>query len=723
MFLGTRIVAQEISSYDVVWHTPSDNAAGSMPLGNGEMGANVWVEKNGNICFYLSRTDTFSEADRLLKVGRIRVSVEGNPFGSAEFEQRLNLYEGVIELRDSGVHAEFYFDPDVHVAYLVLSSDVKREIRITAESWRNEPRTLGADTPWTVKDNPFGMKFIESADRYISLKKGICWYHRNENSVYDLTLRHQQLQDSKSYFPDPITNLIFGGYVSSSQMIPLNDSTLVSKGAVKHAVISIATYSEQLPLASWLSNIQKTVRSSSPVKALEASRKKWAEVWSRSYIYIETPEEGDLGYRISQAYALQRFMSVASGKGRFPIRFNGSIFTVDPEFTRAWESLTPDHRAWGNCYWWQNTRFPYYSMLAAGDYENMLPLFDFYGDRFDAFKCLASRYYGAKGLFIPETVTLFGTYSNGDYGWEREKLGVNKVASPWIGKIWVQSLELSKLAMDYYFYTGDTSFLRSYVVPLLTETLLYFDSRFIGSHDRICIDDTQALEAYWYHVKNDMPTIAGLHAVVKAALKLPVDACGDDLEMLLNRVQRALVTLPIRRTIRGEVFKVAEEYTVTSQRDRSLTGESPELYAVFPFGLVNFSNDSIGIGRRTYERRIYDGSVGWGQDGINAVILGLVDESVANLKIKLDNSNKNFRFPVMWGPNHDWVPDQDHGSNLMLMIQGMLYQHYDGIDYLLPTFPKNWNARFRLAVPGRRFVEAEFKHGKCQRVIYNYLEN
>lgn len=33
----------EIDRYNVEWDTPSENSAGSMPLGNGELGANLWV--------------------------------------------------------------------------------------------------------------------------------------------------------------------------------------------------------------------------------------------------------------------------------------------------------------------------------------------------------------------------------------------------------------------------------------------------------------------------------------------------------------------------------------------------------------------------------------------------------------------------------------------------------------------------------------------------------
>ena len=36
---------------NVIWDTPSENSMGSMPAGNGDIGINLWVEKNGDLLF------------------------------------------------------------------------------------------------------------------------------------------------------------------------------------------------------------------------------------------------------------------------------------------------------------------------------------------------------------------------------------------------------------------------------------------------------------------------------------------------------------------------------------------------------------------------------------------------------------------------------------------------------------------------------------------------
>ena len=64
---------------NVVWTTPSEDSRGSMPLGNGDIGLNVWVEKSGDLLFYISKADAWSDDVQgpkgLLKLGRVRVKL------------------------------------------------------------------------------------------------------------------------------------------------------------------------------------------------------------------------------------------------------------------------------------------------------------------------------------------------------------------------------------------------------------------------------------------------------------------------------------------------------------------------------------------------------------------------------------------------------------------------------------------------------------------------
>ena len=74
---------------NIIWTTPSRDSSGSMPLGNGDIGLNVWVEEDGDLLFYLSKTDAWDENARLLKLGRVRVSLTPSPFCAGLHVERL----------------------------------------------------------------------------------------------------------------------------------------------------------------------------------------------------------------------------------------------------------------------------------------------------------------------------------------------------------------------------------------------------------------------------------------------------------------------------------------------------------------------------------------------------------------------------------------------------------------------------------------------------------
>jgi hypothetical protein len=109
--------------YNVVWDSPSKDASDSMPIGNGDIGLNVWVEKGGDLLFYIGKTDSVSENSDLLKLGRIRVHLSPNPFEDAEgFRQELSLRRGEISIDagqgDKAKHLRVWVDanrPEIHV--------------------------------------------------------------------------------------------------------------------------------------------------------------------------------------------------------------------------------------------------------------------------------------------------------------------------------------------------------------------------------------------------------------------------------------------------------------------------------------------------------------------------------------------------------------------------------------------------------------------------------
>ena len=75
-----------------------------------------------------------------------------------------------------------------------------------------------------------------------------------------------------------------------------------------------------------------------------------------------------------------------------------------------------------------------------------------------------------------------------------------------------------------------------------------------------------------------------------------------------------------------------------------------------------------------------------------------------------------YRFPAMWGPFNDWIPDQDHGSNTLNTLHFMLLQ-YDGDRlFLFPAWPRSWNVAFKLHAPKNTVVEGVYRAGKLENL-------
>jgi len=196
----------ELSTYDVVWHSPSKDAAGSMPIGNGEVVLNVWAEDTtGDLLILIARTDSISEISRILKLGRIRIHLNNSPFKNAsDFTQRLNLRDGVINISARGSQLKVFVDSGSHVIHVRGNLAKPTTISAALESWRNAPRELPKAeyaSAWTAQNAPFPL--IESADVIANQNGNLTFYHHNSTSIVQRIWENQTLTNAPGRF-DPL---------------------------------------------------------------------------------------------------------------------------------------------------------------------------------------------------------------------------------------------------------------------------------------------------------------------------------------------------------------------------------------------------------------------------------------------------------------------------------------------------------------------------------------
>ena len=432
---------------------------------------------------------------------------------------------------------------------------------------------------------------------------------------------------------------------------------------------------------------------------------------------------------ITTAYAAQRYLTACASRGRLPIRFNGTLFTIS-------HRGDPDYRRWGNGYWWQNTRLPYYPMFAAGDIDGTDALFDMYFGKLEFFKKRTKKYFGHDGAFFPECMQPWGDHFMGCYGPECEwKYRKDKHQyHPCHKYAWVGQLELSLMAIMRWQHTRDDAWFKKNALPSIREYVRYFDGHFkLDAKGRYHMYPAQAVET-WQDCTNPITEVAGLMRVTDLMIAMPADVLSADDRAFFAKIRSRLPELPTRTLENGGVvFAPAERFECHGNV------ETPELYCVFPFRLSSFEKPNAEIGRRTYtEGRFHKLYFGWAQDELNSAYLGMAEEAREHIvdrvfkntptlgrTIACNEENiaerayrpSEYRWPAYWGPNYNWRPDQDEGGVFQNTIQSMLLQYEGDKIFLLPAWPKEWNCDFKLNAPRNTTVEGRIVEGELKDLV------
>jgi hypothetical protein len=820
-----------LKAHDVVWESPSRDCSGSMPLGNGDISMNAWVEPNGDLVFYIGKSDSWDDNARLLKVGRVRVTLDPAPPVSP-FRQELSLVDATMKVRyGDGTTLDVWVDANRPVIRVRAGGPNPVAATAAIELWRTERYTLPSIECSDVlmdrsKPNDMHAPTIVEPDTILTgLTDRIGWYHHNTKSVGPAI--HAEVQGMTEYpRTDPLLNRIFGAVVTAPKAERVNDTQLRSSDG--RFDIHVLTQHPSTP-EEWLKGVNAVIRRSG-ARDLAAHRRWWSDFWNRSWIrataqataslsppnahplrvgedqngqnkfrgemrnvrvpdpladpfvleaevkpaagetgrifdkitpggrdgflldthpgnalrlivgsqsysagdalpagewakvalsadekgwrvsvngrpVLAAPAAADDAAHVSQMYALQRFITACAGRGRYPIKFNGSLFTV----AHPGKPGDADYRRWGPGYWWQNTRLPYISMCAGGDFEMMEPLWRLYVDDFLPLnKYRTKKYFGFDhAAYFIECVHFWGDVFNESYGWKpmaerKDPLQVSGYHK-WE---WVAGPELVWMMLDAYEHTLDEALLKRRIIPTADAVMRFFDQYYkTNAEGKLVMHPSQALETWW-DCTNPMPELAGLRAVTARLLDLPESVTPAASRAYWKDFLARLPPLPTRDTPSGKALAPAEIF----KDKRNM--ENPELYAVFPFRLCAFEKENRDLGLNALQHRWDRGHHGWCQDDIFMAYLGLADEASRNLVARAREHDKDSRFPAFWGPNFDWVPDQDHGGVMMKAFQAMLMQTDGRKIFLLPAWPKDWDCSFKLHAPYKTIVQGRVEGGK-----------
>ena len=737
LFILTSTAGAQPKDYE--WHTPSQNASGSMPCGGGDIGMNVWVEQ-GDILFYLSRSGCFDENNTLLKLGRIRISLSPG-LNMEKFRQILHLQEGYVEITDGLTSVQLWADVNKPVVHADIKSLIeKQNMAVTYENWRTHDKQLTQRERFQTSYKfaaPRGLK--TRADSIVATGQSLTFMHLNgEETIFDATVAQQKMDKVKDRLYNPLKNLIFGGRMQGENLVLMDKISshyattnydgwmYVSERPKKAFHLQIALATVQGTTADWDAELTKTESQVKRANDRQDSRQWWRAFWQRSY--INTMDNGESATLNSQLvnselvrnYNLFRYMLGCNSHGQWPTKFNGGLFTFDPEYVNSEPEyhLSPDFRNWGGgVHTAQNQRLVYWPMLKNGDYDLLLPQLDFYLNIYKNAEERSRLYWNHEGACLTEQIENYGLPCYPEYGTKRPlSFDPGMERNAWLEYEWDTCLEFCMMALQAHRYNGMD--ITKYL-PMISSCLTFFDEHYqylasqrgakkLDANGHLVLYPGSGGETY-KGAYNSTSTIAALRTVAEALMAYAKEQ-GDS--TLLN-VQRSLLSRLPAITIRNGMIQPALHY------ERVQNTESTQLYPVFPWRMYGVGRPDLDIARNTYLNDTlavkFRSHVGWKQDAIWAACLGMTDEAKHLLTMKL--ADGPHRFPAFWGPGFDWTPDHNWGGSGMIALQEMLMQEADGKIYVFPAWPKEWDVRFKLHASGNTTVEAEMRNGQVVQVM------
>ena len=687
-----------------------------MPCGGGDIGMNVWVE-DGDVMFYLSRSGCFDENNTLLKLGRFRIHLS-KPFNMKSFRQQLVLKDGYVQVTDGQKWVQIWADVNKPVVHVEVSVEKERtDVEVTYESWRTQDRLIGKRERFQTSYKfaaPSGL--VTRHDSIIAATDGLTFVHLNgAETIFDATVAQQKMDAVKDKLYNPLKNLTFGGRLHGDQFLLKGTEkghyassdyqgwTYASKRASQRHAFCITLATTQGSFAEWQTLLQQTERQIQTKRDWKLTCDWWHQFWQRSYISL-TSHLSPLT-SIVRNYTLFRYMLGCNSRGQWPTKFNGGLFTFDPEYVNPAEEyrLSPDYRNWGGgVHTAQNQRLVYWPMLKNGDIDLLRPQLEFYLNIYKNAEERSRLYWGHEGACLTEQIENYGLPCYPEYGTKRPAgFDPGMERNAWLEYEWDTCLEFCMMAIEARRYT---LFDLERYMPMIHSCLRFFDEHYqylANQRGAKRLDGNGKLVLYpgsggetFKGAYNSTSTIAALRTVATAV--------GDT--ALLRRLPDI--------TIREGMIQPALHY------ERVQNVETTQLYPVFPWRMYGVGRPNLEIARNTYLNDSlaikFRSHVGWKQDLIWAACLGLTDEARRLLELKMGDGPH--RFPAFWGPGYDWTPDHNWGGSGMIGMQEMLMQEAEGKIYLFPAWPREWDVRFKLHASRNTTVEAEMKGGKIVHV-------
>ena len=766
-----------LRDYHIIWTEQSKDASESMPLVGGDMACNVWVE-DGEILLYIQRSGSLSENGEYLKMGRIRLLLNPNPFTrGASFRQELNLSNGFVEIGTEDTEGEkqhsarikLWIEIERPIVHIELTADSEFEVEAAYESWRTEDKEL-LDVPDGSRERftcfnleGYPGKVIRIKDEIGFSDGRILFYHRNprEKLVPEVLLKQQGLEVYAGEIFDDIKDRTFGGlllgrgFVQAGkdqgvyQITPYKAWKIKSKTPEKKHQIALVTHIGQTEtFEEWKNKLLELAEVSIPENqaSFRSTVAWWNQFWEKSHIYINpgNADPSDPVWQMSRNYQLFRYQLGGNAFGEYPTKFNGGNLIFDPVLVNENSQYEPDWRQWGGAvHTAQNQRLLYWPMLKAGDFDAMLPQFELYRKGLPGATARVKEHFGHGGAVFSEYMSASGLAMGAGWGWEgnghrargkeipfgdplatgargyNDTVEAGVMANQSIAYHWESQVEHAYMILEYHRFSGRD--IMQYM-PFIEAAIRFFDEHYQlrnKMRNGFPLDEDGKLVIY---PSTSCESYRG--AKNPTDLIAGLHAC---IERMLELDDSFLS--PAKKTYFAEFKQRIPDYSYEEVNGlraikpaeawlQEANQELPQFYPLFPFNQFQLGDKEIQAFKNAYllAPAFRKGTIiSWHQDGIQFARMGMADEAGEYNTQKLQDSPR--RFPTFWGPGHDWVPDHNWGGSGMIGLQEMLMQTNGNEILLFPAWPVDWDVDFKLKAPYKTTGEVSLKNGIITRVM------
>ena len=345
----------------------------------------------------------------------------------------------------------------------------------------------------------------------------------------------------------------------------------------------------------------------------------------------------------------------------------------------------------------------------SGDGDLMKPFFDYYWKLLPVRKAITKAWFGHEGAYYRENIEPTGGERDcGRTGKPpKTKPGENKGNGYYHSYYFTCGLETVAMMIEYAKYSGDTTFRDEVLVPFAREVLLFFDKHYPRDADgKLRLDPAMVLETWWVAV-NPAPDVAGLQHCLDELLAMKAGSSDDQSNW--RRFRAEIPEIHLHEIEGRRAIAPAESWAIKKN------AENGELYPVFPFRRFGVGLGTKDIVDWTMRHRTLKNAFGykcWTQDQIHWAYAGNAAEASEGLVRRFRNASPKCRFPLYGSEGPDSCPDFDHFGSGSTALQRMLVQEAGEKILLLPAWPANWNADFKLHVARQTTISGKVVDGK-----------